>query len=242
MSLAYSRLQGTDVDSGGQSFTDGEGEIEKQEATTQPITIRTSNIQKTRDLVLVALGVFCLWITLVTAWRTTLHPVPHSVRYEKQTLTCGNTTDEAETLGCAFDLLSHNWVAPPCLDPVTESEYREYISSTNRTLGPYPYFLDAEGRDRIKDERAFAMLANGPGLANQHVYTTREEHLAHCSFLLRRTHRAAEGKVRLNDENSQLWHTKHCLEELRHADRKPLDELNEGFFIGFAPCTIEVPV
>jgi hypothetical protein len=179
---------------------------------------------------------------LVTAWRTTLHPLPRTVRYEKQTLECGNTTAEAEARGCAFDILSHNWVAPPCLDPLTEAEYRAYVSSPERMLGAYPYFLDKEGTQHISDERTFALLANGPTLADAHVHTTREEHLAHCSFLLRRTHRAAQGLVHLNDENVQFWHTEHCLDELRHPDKKPMNELNEGFYVGFAPCTIDVPV
>ncbi|KAF2206316.1 hypothetical protein CERZMDRAFT_10661, partial [Cercospora zeae-maydis SCOH1-5] len=149
---------------------------------------------------------------------------------------CGNTVDEAKARGCSFDFLSHNWVAPPCLDPLTDSEYREYVGGQVRKLGPFPYYLDVEGKHHIEDETAFSLLANGPTLADQHVYTTREEHLAHCTFLLRRTHRAAIGQVKLNDENAQLWHTKHCLDELRHADRKPMDELNEGFYVGFANC------
>ncbi|WYZ42111.1 hypothetical protein EsH8_V_001006 [Colletotrichum jinshuiense] len=240
MSLAYSRLRGADVDSECRSLT--EEEMEKQEAMLLTNTPCPSRFHTIREAVLFAVAAVCLWITVITAWRTTLHPVPRAVRYEKQTLTCGNTTAQAEMRGCAFDLLSHNWVPPPCLDPLTEAEYRAYVSSPNRSYGAYPYFLDVEGQHRVGDETAFALLANGPTLAEQHVYTTREEHLAHCSFLLRRTHRAAEGKVRLNDENSQFWHTNHCLEELRHAERKPMDELNEGFYVGFAPCTIEVAV
>jgi len=109
-------------------------------------------------------------------------------------------------------------------------------------LGPYPYFLDPEGKHRIADEHAFSLLANGPTLPDQHVYTTREEHLAHCRFLLMRIHRAAQRIVRLNDENAEFWHTKHCLGELSNPGRKPLDELNEGFYVGYSPCTIEVPL
>ncbi|OIW27029.1 hypothetical protein CONLIGDRAFT_683967 [Coniochaeta ligniaria NRRL 30616] len=241
MSLAYDRLRGVDPEE--QPFTDVNVGAEKQEtAMTQAEAPRGSRMGKLRQLLLTVVGILCLWITLVTAWRTTLHPVPRAVRYEKRTLSCGNTTDEAQSRGCAFDLLSHNWVPPPCLDPLSESEYRDYVSSPERALGPYPYYLDQAGTQHIADEHTFALLANGPTLADQHVFTTREEHLAHCGFLLRRTHRAAQGIVRLNDENIQYWHTKHCIEELGHPNRKPLTELNEGFYIGFATCTIEEAV
>lgn len=245
ISTTYDRLREIEGKSGSethQPFTD-------QEALRQEVENELSNpprsrwLQHLREIILALTAALCLWVVLVTAWRTTVHPSPRAARYEKKTLHCGNTTAEAEAAGCAFDLLSHNWVAPPCLDPLTEAEYRAYVSSPERKLGPYPYFLDAEGTRRVGDERAFALLADGhPVLADQHVYTTREEHLAHCKFLLRRTHRAAEGKVRLNDENLGFWHMAHCLEEVSHPDKKPLDELNEGFYVGYAPCTIEVPV
>jgi len=240
ISPRYDRILGRDVDSDTLALTDGEAE--KQDALIHSKTPRSSRMQYLREFLFTATSILCFLIVLITAWRTTLHPVPRSVRYEKKTLECGNTTEQAESRGCAFDLLSHNWLPAPCLDPLTEAEYREYVSSKDRKLGPYPYFLDADGKEHIPDERTFALLANGPTLADQHVYTTREEHLAHCQFLLRRTHRAAEGKVRLNDENAQFWHTEHCLGELRHPGRKAMDELNEGFYVGYSPCTIEVPV
>lgn len=249
ISAAYDRLRGADggsdvdADSETQPFTDGEAGKQDPIYHMRDSARPRSRMQRAREALVYTLGILCLWILLVTAWRTTLHPVPRAVRYETRTLECGNTTDEAKARGCSFDLLSHNWVPPPCLDPLTESEYRAYISSPERAMGAYPYFLDAEGTRRVESEDAFSMLADGhPVLADQHVYTTREEHLAHCKFLLRRTHRAAERKVRLNDENAQFWHTAHCLEELSHPDRKPMNALNEGFFVGYSPCTIEVPV
>ncbi|KAK0760701.1 hypothetical protein N5P37_006898 [Trichoderma harzianum] len=236
----YERLHGSEVSSASNSFTDGD--VEKLDGPLPSNPHPRSKFQYFYDALRTSIRLFCLWIVLVTAWRTTFHSTPRAIRYEKQTLECGNTTEEAAARGCAFDLLSHNWVAKQCMDSLTESEYREYVSSPDRKMGPYPYFLDPDGKNRVIGERAFALLANGPTLADQHVYTTREEHLAHCKYLLRRTHRAAEGKVQLNDENKQFWHAAHCLEELSNPNKKPMDELNEGFYVGFAPCTIDVPV
>ncbi|KAH7407972.1 hypothetical protein BKA64DRAFT_667844 [Cadophora sp. MPI-SDFR-AT-0126] len=237
----YERLGGGHVDPEDLPVP-GDGELEKQQPS-QPITsLHSTRIRQLREIAFAAISIVSLWIVLLTAWRATLHPVPRSIKYETHTLTCGNTTTEAKSRGCAFDLLSHNWVPPPCLDPLTESEYREYVSSPERKMGPYPYYLDVEGKEKISDEHTFALLANGPTLRDQHVFTTREEHLAHCGFLLRRTHRAAEGKVRLNDENAQFWHAEHCIGELGNPNRKPMDALNEGFYVGFSPCTVQVPV
>ncbi|KAI0123237.1 hypothetical protein BJ170DRAFT_736497 [Xylariales sp. AK1849] len=236
----YDRLQVGELD--GELQSSNGGDVEKESFMPHSSTSQTSSItQKARQIVLTIICIFCLWIVLLTAWRTSLHPI-RPVRYEKRTLECGNTTSEAEARGCVFDLLSHNWVAPPCLDPLSENEYREYIRSPERAFGPYPYFLDRDGKRKVPDERAFSLLANGPTLADQKVFTTREEHLAHCQFLLRRTHRAAQGKIRMNDENLQFWHAEHCIVELGQPDKKPMNELNEGFYVGYSPCTIEVPV
>lgn len=239
MSVAYDRLRGSDATSDTESLTNGEAE--KQEIETFPTPVRNKRIQQVREVILFIAALGCLWIVLITAWRSTIHPVPRAAKYVKKTLHCGNTTDEAISNGCSFDLLSHNWVAPQCLDPVTESEYRAYIMDPVRAWGPFPYFRDREGKERVPDEYAFSMLANGhPNLAEQHVATTREEHLAHCNYLLRRTARAAAGLTRMNDENAEFWHTEHCLEEIRHPGKKPMDKINEGFYVGYAPCTIEV--
>lgn len=217
-------------------------DAEKQDDENYSQAAGNSRLLQLRELVLHIAALSCLWIVLVTAWRTTIYPTSRTIKYEKTTLKWGNTTAAAEARGCSFDLLSHNWLPQPCLDPLSEAEYREYVSSPDRKLGPYPYFLDREGTRRISSEREFALLANGPLLADQHVFTTREEHFAHSNFLLRRTHLVAEGKVRVNDEILQFWHTEHCLEMIRYAERKPMDELNEGFYVGCASCTTEVPV
>ncbi|KZM21320.1 uncharacterized protein EKO05_0007963 [Ascochyta rabiei] len=240
LKTAYQPVFGSDAESEAQSLA--EAEARKFEEDGHLDTTSRNWVKTIRNAIIAIAGLLCFWILGVTAWRTTLHARPAPVRYEQITLECGNTTAEAQARGCGFDLLSHNWVPPPCMDTLTESEYRAYVSSPERILGPYPYFLDQEGKQRIPDEHAFSMLANGPTLADQHVYTTREEHLAHCNFLLRRTHRAAQRLVQLNDENAAFWHTEHCLGELRHANKKPLDQLNEGFYVGYSPCTIKIPV
>lgn len=241
ISPEYDRLRAVDSDT--QSLTDGE--VEKQ-YIAGPATFKSRTmIVRIKDFAMAVTAILCLWIALVTAWRVTLHPTrPQGggVKYEKQTLTCGNTTAEAERLGCAFDLLSHNWTPAPCLDRETEAEFREFVTSPDRMYASFPYYLDHEGRDKIADERALSLRADGATDPDQFVVTTQEEHLAHCRFLIRRIHRAAKGKVHLDNIVGKFGHTTHCIQELSTPNAKALDTLEAGYYVGFTTCTVDIAV
>lgn len=194
-----------------------------------------TKLHQAREVIFSVTGFLCFWIVLITAWRTTLHPTPHT-RYEKQFLTCGNSTVEAEAQDCVFDLLSHNWVPRPCMDWEITAEFREYVRNPDRFWGSWPYFTDNKGKEWIPDEESLAHI--GDAL----VITTQEEHLAHCDFLVRRIHRAAAGITNLDGYIARYAHTIHCINELRDPTVKPLDRLTEGYWVGFSNCQVEVPV
>lgn len=186
----------------------------------------------------------CVWIVLVAAWRTTIHPTPKHVKYEKQTLMCGNTTAEAEARGCTFDLMSHNWVPNPCLDHEIAGEFREFVNSPDRLYRAWPYYNDYEGKKWIEDERELALMAdwnwdNDPrGL----VVTTLEVHLKHCEFMIKRVHRSAVShNVPLDSVFTMYRHIVHCLKQFREPG-PPLGELSTPLYVGFTRCTIDVPV
>jgi hypothetical protein len=63
---------------------------------------------------------------------------------------CGNSTTEARALGCEFDLLSSIWLPPACLDRETSAEYREWLSSSERERGAFPFFADQNLTMRMK--------------------------------------------------------------------------------------------
>ena len=219
------------------------GDIEKNQALSGRSTSISrrqhcffSILQSVQQGLFIATGVLCLWIAAVAAWRTTIHPTTGVPTYYKKTLTCGNTTEEAEARGCEFDLLSHNWTPAPCVDHEIMAEFREYVRSPERKHSAWPYYVDHDGKDWIPDERALALRAN------KHVVTTQEEHLAHCGFLIRRIHRAMLGITKADDIVSKYPHTVHCTQELMRQEKKPLDVLSEGYWIGFTTCTVDVPL
>lgn len=151
---------------------------------------------------------------------------------------CGtsNTTAEAKALGCEFDILSYSWTPQPCLDKDTATEFHEWLQEPDRKMGPFPFFYDRQGRDRLQNEEELS-LAFGKTL-----HTTQEEHLGHCTFMMRRIHRVAEsnGRLRLNSRYGKLGHTKHCsnevLKSLQRADLSYLDGARSRFGVSFESC------
>ncbi|GIZ43946.1 hypothetical protein CKM354_000715500 [Cercospora kikuchii] len=205
-------------------------------------TPSTSRRSRGWEAVQIITCILCIAILLATIGQNFRRPSTLPIKYRKETLTCGNTTHEAKSRGCVFDLLANNWVAPQCLDPFTESEYRSWLFSPERAHGSFPFFYDPEGRHRVPDEHALSLHADGPTEHDRRVYTTREQHLNHCIFVLKRLHRAMRGQVVLNDEHGAYAHTEHCATQLYLDNVSILDKLVEECYIGYANCTIDVPI
>lgn len=129
-------------------------------------------------------------------------------------LHCGSSYAEATALGCKFDLLSTGWIPHQCFDEASETEYREWIVNTNNSgRGPFPYFKDKALTESFENIDA---LSRYEGL----IYTTMREHLAHCTQLMRRTHRAAlsgsrMAKLNVDEDDGEAVvtseHIAHCV-------------------------------
>ncbi|KAI0137815.1 hypothetical protein F4776DRAFT_663389 [Hypoxylon sp. NC0597] len=153
-------------------------------------------------------------------------------------LHCGtsNTTAEAESLGCVFDILSYSWTPKQCFDEETATEFSEWLREPERQMGPFPFFYDLEGKNRVQDERALGETFGAV------IHTTQEEHLAHCTFMMRRIHRVAEsnGRLRLNSRYGNVNHTKHCsheiLKSLQREDLSYLGGVRSRFGVSFERC------
>jgi hypothetical protein len=147
-------------------------------------------------------------------------------------LHCGNSTTEARSLGCEFDVLSNGWTPKECLDTQTSDEFYDWLTSPER-LRPWPYYTDREGKEWIPDKDS---LSEG---VYRKLYTTSEQHVGHCVYLMRRLHRIVDGggKFRLNSRQD-YGHTDHCanlsLEVI--GNRKPLDLIDVGFGVTFESC------
>ncbi|KAF1994326.1 hypothetical protein P154DRAFT_447844 [Amniculicola lignicola CBS 123094] len=125
----------------------------------------------------------------------------------KEELHCGNSSTEARARGCVFDLLTNNWMPAYCADPYTDAEYREWVLDPKRHLGSWAYFHDEQGKNQVKSEEHLS------DMVGQHIYTTTENHLAHCAFLARRMHRLVTGDIAAVAHNT-FKHTIHCTSSL----------------------------
>ncbi|KAM0541199.1 hypothetical protein ACHAPJ_013339 [Fusarium lateritium] len=156
-------------------------------------------------------------------------------RHPRQ-LHCGNSSTEAESLGCVFDLLTNNWMPEDCSDPITDNEYRDWVLAPDRQLGPWAFFLDSEAQHRVESKEELSELVD------THVYTTRENHLAHCTFLARRMHRLTTGEIKAVAHNT-FAHTLQCTSAILDAISAPgpvgtESKIASTFDVGIVSCTL----
>ena len=112
------------------------------------------------------------------------------------------------------------WTPKPCYEAETAHEFHEWVTSDRRKFGAFPFFLDNHARVHIADEHA---LSKAYG---QMIHTAQEEHLGHCTFIMRRWNHIAENgqSAHVIQCFASYMHTKHCsLEILRALARPDLD-------------------
>jgi hypothetical protein len=150
---------------------------------------------------------------------------------------CGNSTAEAKAKGCHFDLLAYSWTPDECYDPVTDAEFFEWITRPERVLGPFPFFYHYNATQKVKNAEE---LGNAP---NTRIYTTREEHLAHCAHFLRRIHRSTQlppGKTYLTERSAGYEHSQHCsdeiLGEIDNDELRKFPRIESSFGISYESC------
>jgi hypothetical protein len=146
---------------------------------------------------------------------------------------CGINYTEAIALGCQFDLVTNNWLPKSCLDVETASEFRAWVLQSDRLHDPWPYFYDLKGEHRVESEEVMSTLVG------RRVWTTTENHLGHCTFLMRRLHRSMQGKGR-PIPHIDMSHTIHCSSSILKAIGNPgfedRGEIRSGFDVGIRGC------
>ncbi|EFQ35605.1 hypothetical protein CGRA01v4_04085 [Colletotrichum graminicola] len=125
-----------------------------------------------------------------------LHPAP-----------CGATPSEARAAGCLFDLVSFNWLPPPCHDAELAAQFEAELR-------------DADQLAWYENERRTRSLSRNQVAAGDRsgVYVSPGYHLRHCTAMWRRMHRALMlGGGGLGRLDGYIWsyhHTRHCEETL----------------------------
>ncbi|OBT69083.1 hypothetical protein VE03_01421 [Pseudogymnoascus sp. 23342-1-I1] len=146
---------------------------------------------------------------------------------------CGNSSIEAMARGCDFDLLTNTWCPKECSDPDTDSEFRSWVLENDRLRQSFPYYHDSQGQKQISSEEELSHMVG------EVVYTTMENHLGHCTFLMRRLHRVLDGN-RGNIAHNNLKHTMHCSHEILKAvgksDCEDRGTITSGFRVAAVGC------
>ncbi|KAK1243191.1 hypothetical protein MKX07_003819 [Trichoderma sp. CBMAI-0711] len=154
----------------------------------------------------------------------------------KSELHCGNSSTEARAMGCVFDLLTNNWMPEYCADPITDAEYREWVLDPSRQLGAWAFYHDEQGQKQVASEEVLS------DLVGSHIYTTTENHLAHCAFLARRMHRLVTGDIAAVAHNT-LAHTLHCtraiLKAVESNEPSLKAQIGSTFDVGIVSCLVE---
>ncbi|EME44321.1 hypothetical protein DOTSEDRAFT_97020, partial [Dothistroma septosporum NZE10] len=110
---------------------------------------------------------------------------------------CGRTPEEARSAGCIFDVMMDEWLPLSCYDRDLTEEFR--------SIKDWPFYSDANQTQRLTEEE----LSQRPV-----AHTTLEYHVAHCSFALRKLHRAIAQGRQIETNVAAEAHTTHCAEFL----------------------------
>ncbi|KAH8723071.1 hypothetical protein GQ44DRAFT_806023 [Phaeosphaeriaceae sp. PMI808] len=139
---------------------------------------------------------------------------------------CGASLAEFEANGCVFDVLSYNWMPARCKDHATSEEFRSWLSDPRRNLGPWPFFMNMAEGSSLAENRIASEVDFG-NRWDMEIWSSMEEHLAHCMFLFLHVSRVALGEAPLRTSDT-LPHAEHCF----HAIWKGLNgtwNLNEDW-------------
>ena len=147
------------------------------------------------------------------------HSQPENISRES----CGNSSHEALSLGCSFDVIAFAWLPERCFDKELVDDFL--------ALRDWSWYLDA-GAQQTAD---FASVAAG---AYDELYVTQEYHMYHCTYMWRKMHRAILAGRVLDGYIGDMHHTAHC--ELQILDRsRTLDEIGTAVYTKYVECPVQ---
>ncbi|KAE9970820.1 hypothetical protein BLS_004743 [Venturia inaequalis] len=116
---------------------------------------------------------------------------------------CGDSTTEAESLGCKFDSLSMAWLPEQCRDDELTAEFNTKGGGPN---GEWIYYADKLHTEEI-DVAVVAAMGNDP---SARVHMGKDWHMVHCVYYWRKQFRTrTNGKI-VEPRSDTEDHIKHC--------------------------------
>jgi hypothetical protein len=130
---------------------------------------------------------------------------------------CGDTPEEAMSMGCEFDYLLPGWVHPEYMD----AEVTEAFVSIGPDNGNWIYYDDANGTSRVPPELL-------PGMwKKKRFHGTHEWHVMHCVYMWWKEYRAfTRQKSKLNMVSNEE-HVLHCARFIQR--RVDFDKIDSSF-------------
>lgn len=212
---AYSRLESEDCDAGGMtamSKSNIYSQLQSRQRSTQSYF---TTVALTAALTLLVTAT-CQWVYHVTTFSPDVlfHNTVASHYSEPARLNpiyhCGNSSSEARSLGCIFDLSLVGWVPAPCFDADLNQRFMDW---------GWRFFEDQNGTIEVPLERIAESAGTREPFWAQHGY-----HITHCELAWERMHRALMGGKRLTTHMLNLEHTRHC--GMMHEMRDDFYSLN----------------
>lgn len=109
---------------------------------------------------------------------------------------CGNSADEAISLGCTFDQMTWSWLSPKC---------PRYASAEFLAADDWKYYVDPHNRVLASSENWTMALNNQVPL-----YTERREHVSHCVYTFLSLAEIIRDGTETHPRLSSYGHIKHC--------------------------------
>lgn len=133
---------------------------------------------------------------------------------------CGNTPEEAQALGCVWDLMSFGWIHPRCYKPDESQMWLE-------KYGPWKWYYDLNATQEIAPEDL---------TTTRRVYTEQGYHVVHCLYIFKLLHMAGMSGHIVTDEAIPLAHTQHCVDMISAPKYTDFKHVNTRVDMLFARC------
>lgn len=140
---------------------------------------------------------------------------------------CGNTSAEARSRGCHFDVISFCWLPTTCYDAELSADFE--------AKHHLEWYLDPNRTQPVMREQVMTGEYSG-------LYVNWEYHLAHCTAMWKKMHRAIMGGLGPAGIDSYIGsyhHTRHCEVMLLGGQVVALDAINTRIKVKFPDCGMD---
>ncbi|KIW72267.1 hypothetical protein PV04_00473 [Phialophora macrospora] len=210
-----------------------EGEIESliDDDDADDCSRAYSNPRQYLASLIVSAALFMVFLTLLLACAIAVLLVIRAISIANadepaNSLTCGNTPEEAQSRGCQFDVMSFTWVPQPCFD---EALVTEFLESPEQ---PWHWFREPNVDANSTTTTALSFQDVRTGQFPE-LYVTNAYHSTHCTFTWKKLHRALTKTGYLDSYIGSYEHTLHCEHMLlsRHLDPEQVETTIRRKFI-----------